>query len=309
MAGRRLLRIISIATICVAIVSLPGRLSGAREQHRSNTLRTSGIIALDLGHYDEAIADFQAALAVDQDPLVLYYLLARAYRLANRPELALHACSAFLQASSRSGATSVPLPRLVNELEAIVLQLQQRTAGRSSGKQIARENVESIATLSPAKPAQIEPRTVLLSRQDTPLSLEPAPFADDARRAAPPGASVGGEKRPAGVASSFTETTVAKASAPGGPDLMSVVKDRDNAAALRACYDRVQRRGGFLPNGRLNVTATIAASGTVRAVFVEAPVALESVSSCIKNVVRHWHFPYVSGESQFSFPLIVHAGG
>ena len=120
MVGRRLLRNISIATVGVAFVILPGRLSDAREQHRSNPLHTSGIIALDLGHYDEAIADFQAALAVDQDPLLLY-LLARAYRLSNRPEQALHACSTLLHANSRSGATSVSLPSLVSELEAIVL--------------------------------------------------------------------------------------------------------------------------------------------------------------------------------------------
>ena len=308
MAGRRLLRNISIAAVGVAFVILPGRLSGAREQHRSNTLRTSGIIAFDLGHYDEAISDFQAALAVDQDPLVLY-LLARAYRLANRPEQALRARSAFLQASSRSGATSVPLPSLVSELEAIVLQFQPRTAGTSSGKQIARENKETTAALSPVKLTQIEPRTVPLSRQDAPLSLELAPIAEDSRRDALQGATVRGERRLAGVASSCTTTTVAWRSAPAGPDPMLVVKDRDNAAALRACYDRALKRGGFLPNGRLNVTATIATSGAVQAVSVEAPVALESVSSCIKNVVRHWHFPSMSGESQFSFPLIVHAGG
>jgi len=78
MAGRKVLRNISIAMVGVAFVILPGRLSGAREQQHSNPLHTSGIIALDLRHYDEAMADFQAALAVDQDPLLFYSLIVHA---------------------------------------------------------------------------------------------------------------------------------------------------------------------------------------------------------------------------------------
>jgi hypothetical protein len=303
------------AAICVSLLLWPGRVSVAHELSHSYALRTSGQLALDLGRYDRAIANFQAAYEMDRDPTLLY-LLARAYRLAHKPEQALQSCSALLQATSRSGASSVLLSNLASELEAIALQLQPEPQpvaphGNFPGQAAARQESYSVEARPPV--ATVEARTAPKPAQDASGAVR----SDLRAEAFQPGTLGKTAARSAiSVAlpvASLAKGPVAQANQPAGPDPMAIVRDRENSAALRACCDRMTKRDGSLADGKLtgklNVTATIGASGAVQTVSVEAPQTLEAVSACVRNVVRHWHFPSKGEESQLSFPLIVHPGG
>jgi len=303
----------AVATICVAFLLLPGRDSVARELSRSYGLRTSGQVALDLGRYDRAIADFQAAFELDRDPTLLY-LLVRAYRLANKPVQALHACSALLKATSQSGATSVLLSNLVSELEAIVLQLHlnpqpvaphgnllpgQAPAIRQAASTVeVRPRVVTVEPTPAQAPAQVASRTV--RPEPRVEAFQPRTLAETVERSTKPGAI---------PIASLVKGPVPQANEPAGPASLAIVRDRGKSAALRACCDRMTKRDGAIVDAKLNVTAKIAASGAVQAVSVEAPEALEAVSACVRNVVRHWHFPSKGQESLLSFPVIVHTGG
>ena len=315
MLGRRRANI-SVAAICVALLHLPGRVSVARELSRANALRTSGQIALDLGRYDRAITDFQAAFELDRDPTLLF-LLARAYRLAQKPAQALHSCSALLQATSRSGPSSVLLSSLVSELEAIVQQLQPEPQpvaphGNLPGQApVVRRAVNSVEARPPS--AAVEQRTAPTPAQDASRAVRLVPRAEAFQPGTHAETAVASTKPGVLPVAVLAKSPAAQAYESSGPDPLAIVRDRGNSAALRACCDRMTKRDVSLAdaklNGKLNVPATIAASGAVRTVSVEAPETLEEVSACVRNVVRHWHFPSKGEESKLSFPLIVHAGG
>jgi hypothetical protein len=87
--------------------------------------------------------------------------------------------------------------------------------------------------------------------------------------------------------------------------ISAVVRDKNNQAALKLCYERALKLGGQVRSGRVEVTVSIGASGIVKSVQVRAPVELSAVESCIKNAVRRWAFPSNVEEYGTSFPVIL----
>lgn len=87
--------------------------------------------------------------------------------------------------------------------------------------------------------------------------------------------------------------------------ISAVVRDKNNQAGLKLCYERALKLGGQVHSGRVDVTVSIGASGIVKNVQVRAPVELSMVESCIKSAVRRWAFPNNVEEYGTSFPVIL----
>jgi outer membrane biosynthesis protein TonB len=96
--------------------------------------------------------------------------------------------------------------------------------------------------------------------------------------------------------------------AAGGPSeamIGSVVKKRENQAALKVCYERALKRDDRLRSGRIDVTAELGSSGTVTSVSLTAPPEFVTVEACIKTAVRRWAFPVAPHGYRAEFPLIL----
>jgi hypothetical protein len=63
-----------------------------------------------------------------------------------------------------------------------------------------------------------------------------------------------------------------------------------------------------LTSGRMDVTVSISASGTVDRVVVNAPANFVLVEPCIKMAVKRWKFPPSSEDYGTNFPLILQGG-
>jgi hypothetical protein len=90
--------------------------------------------------------------------------------------------------------------------------------------------------------------------------------------------------------------------------ISAVVRGKDNQAALKACYERALKMDNHLTSGRMDVTVSIAASGAVQRVVVNAPASFIMVEPCIKTAIRRWTFPASSEEYGTNFPLIMQGG-
>ncbi len=90
--------------------------------------------------------------------------------------------------------------------------------------------------------------------------------------------------------------------------ISGVVRNPDNQSALRSCYERALKMDTHLTSGRMDVTVSIAASGVVQRVVVNAPASFILVEPCIKNAVKRWKFPASSEEYGTNFPLILQGG-
>jgi tetratricopeptide (TPR) repeat protein len=85
--------------------------------------RKRGTIALNTGHYENAIKAFEEAYTLDQDPDLLFSL-AQSYRLAGQPGKALEACSSFLRSANPSTTDRLQAERFMGEIAMIAYQLQ-----------------------------------------------------------------------------------------------------------------------------------------------------------------------------------------
>jgi predicted Zn finger-like uncharacterized protein len=90
--------------------------------------------------------------------------------------------------------------------------------------------------------------------------------------------------------------------------ISEVVRNKENQAGLKTCYERALKRDGRLRAGRLDITVSIGAMGSVQSVQVHGPSDFLIIEGCIKNAVRHWHFPANVDEYATSFPLILQGG-
>ena len=86
------------------------------------------------------------------------------------------------------------------------------------------------------------------------------------------------------------------------------VRSKENQAGIRTCYERALKRDSRLRTGRLDITVSVGASGIVQNVQVHGPSDFLIIQDCIKNAVRHWHFPANVDEYGTSFPLIMQGG-
>ncbi len=90
--------------------------------------------------------------------------------------------------------------------------------------------------------------------------------------------------------------------------ISEVVRNKENQAGLKTCYERALKRDSRLRAGRLDITVSIGVSGVVQGVQVHGPSDFLIIEDCIKNAVRHWHFPANVDEYGTSFPLIMQGG-
>jgi hypothetical protein len=87
--------------------------------------------------------------------------------------------------------------------------------------------------------------------------------------------------------------------------IAAVVRSQPYQASLKSCYERALKRAGRVSNGRIEVTVSIGASGTVERVAVRAPSRLESVAPCLRLAISHWVFPCSRKAYATSFPLVL----
>jgi hypothetical protein len=90
--------------------------------------------------------------------------------------------------------------------------------------------------------------------------------------------------------------------------IMAVVRNPANQAALKSCYERALKMDNHLTSGRIDVTVSISTSGVVQRVVVNAPSSFILVEPCIKGAVKRWQFPSNTEEYGTNFPLIMQGG-
>lgn len=132
--------------------------------------RKRGIIAVNTGHYEEAVKAFEEAYALNQDPALLFNL-AQAYRLAGQPGKALDACSSFLRSANPTGADRSQVEHFMSELEMIIFQIRAQ-------RDFRQPPAPSIVP-APIVPPPIEPPPVAAASTPKPptLDLTPRPQA------------------------------------------------------------------------------------------------------------------------------------
>jgi predicted Zn finger-like uncharacterized protein len=90
--------------------------------------------------------------------------------------------------------------------------------------------------------------------------------------------------------------------------ISAVVRKKANQDGLKACYERALKMDNHLTSGRVDVTVSIAASGVVQRVVINAPASFILIEPCIKNAVKRWVFPPSAEEYGTNFPLIMQGG-
>jgi outer membrane biosynthesis protein TonB len=91
--------------------------------------------------------------------------------------------------------------------------------------------------------------------------------------------------------------------------IAEVVRNKEHQNGLKTCYERAAKRDGRLRTGRLDITVSVGASGTVQRVQVHGPADFLIIDDCIKDAIRHWRFPTSTEEYGTSFPLILQGDG
>ena len=91
--------------------------------------------------------------------------------------------------------------------------------------------------------------------------------------------------------------------------IAEVVRNKDHQSGLKTCYERALKRDGRLHSGRLDITVSVGATGTVQRVQVHGPADFLIIEGCIKDAIRHWRFPSNPEEYATSFPLILQGDG
>jgi outer membrane biosynthesis protein TonB len=90
--------------------------------------------------------------------------------------------------------------------------------------------------------------------------------------------------------------------------ITAVVRNPANQAGLKSCYERALKMDNHLTSGRIDVTVSIAASGAVQRVVINAPSSFILVEPCIKSAVKRWSFPPNTEDYGTNFPLIMQGG-
>jgi hypothetical protein len=110
---------------------------------------------------------------------------------------------------------------------------------------------------------------------------------------------------PTAVAAEVVEPASA---APSQSQIARVVTD--GRAGLHACYQRALVRDETLVNGDVKVRASVAPSGRVDSVAVDAPpdshAFSHAMSPCLKRAVSQWRFPEASNPYEARFAIALH---
>ena len=121
--GRRLMRLPILGM--ALLLAFPSHLvlaKGSGESETARAERTKGIVALNLGQYEEAIEHLSQAYALTQDPILLFNL-GQAFRLAGKPNKAVSSYSSFLRAAGPGTKYRAQVERAAAEIENITPEL------------------------------------------------------------------------------------------------------------------------------------------------------------------------------------------
>jgi hypothetical protein len=129
------------------------------EAHQAREAREHGIVALNLGRYEEAARELEKAYEMSRDPNILFSLVT-AFRLAGKPERALALCASFLRSTDALNASNRPqIERTVAELEIIVEQMRMRPGEPAGARRAAPVEAveppplaEDLVVKTPSKP-------------------------------------------------------------------------------------------------------------------------------------------------------------
>jgi tetratricopeptide (TPR) repeat protein len=131
----------------------------AKESAAARAERSSGIVALNLGRYDEAAQHFEAAYTLTQDPALLFSL-GQAYRLAGKQEKALAAYNSFLRASTYSPRNRSQYEMTASEIAVITSLLMMRMPVPSAATDAQIDDLMRARAAKSAPPQTLEPPPV-----------------------------------------------------------------------------------------------------------------------------------------------------
>jgi hypothetical protein len=191
--------VIALGLVAFPVQAAPRRANGATEPSTSakgRELRDKGIVAMNLGRYDDAVALLEEAYEQSREPSVLLDLV-QAHRLNGNPERALVLCASFLRSSPNLTAKNrAEVEKTVAELGIIVEQI--RLDGRVAkptktgpGKSVAKVSppIEKAPVVEPPKLAKAEPVAVEESEAAEVPQVEMPKDEEEAKPVLPPSAA------------------------------------------------------------------------------------------------------------------------
>jgi tetratricopeptide (TPR) repeat protein len=152
-----LLRSALLASCLVACADTALGADPPRDAAKQHAVR--GQAAYNLGHYGEAVTEYEAAYRLVQNPVLLYNI-GQAYRLDGKPEKALAAYRAFLRTASEDAENREAVKKRVGELEALIADAQRSQGAPPQGTLAVRErNPDATPERSPgaAAPSSHDP--------------------------------------------------------------------------------------------------------------------------------------------------------
>jgi tetratricopeptide (TPR) repeat protein len=111
----------TMLAIVAAAMSGPALAGPAEDASREHFGRAT--VAYNLGHYEQAAAEFEAAYRLVADPSYLFNI-GQAFRLAGVPQKALIAYRSYLRTSPRNAPSRAQAQERVRELEALIAARQ-----------------------------------------------------------------------------------------------------------------------------------------------------------------------------------------
>ncbi|MGA7741757.1 MAG: tetratricopeptide repeat protein [Polyangia bacterium] len=172
----QLLRLHVLAVALLLALPSPSVLAkGPGDSPVARAERAQGMVALNLGRYDEAIEHLSQAYTLTQDPALLFSL-GQAYRLAGKPEKALATYSSFLRVAGPGAKNRAQVERAASEIETITSFILNRPADRAGqDKQLDNLMAAPVAGKDLAPPPQTEKEAEPAEAKPPPLALAPPP--------------------------------------------------------------------------------------------------------------------------------------
>ncbi|MGC9985960.1 MAG: tetratricopeptide repeat protein [Polyangia bacterium] len=172
----QLLRLHVLAVALLLALPSPSVLAkGPGDSPVARAERAQGMVALNLGRYDEAIEHLSQAYTLTQDPALLFSL-GQAYRLAGKPEKALATYSSFLRVAGPGAKNRAQVERAASEIETITSFILNRPADRAGqDKQLDNLMAAPAAGKDLAPPPQTEKEAEPAEAKPPPLALAPPP--------------------------------------------------------------------------------------------------------------------------------------
>jgi tetratricopeptide (TPR) repeat protein len=181
------LRLHLLAVALLLALPCPSVLAkGSGESSVAGAERAKGIVALNLGRYDEAIEHLSQAYTLTQDPMLLYSL-GQTYRLAGKPEKALASYSSFLRTAGSMPKYRTQLERAAAEIETITSFVLNRPADRGGqDKQLDNLTNRSARAGRDLAPPPLEDGQAEKATEPRIAAVEPPPVVLTPRPPSPP---------------------------------------------------------------------------------------------------------------------------